>query len=245
MKSTLSKLLDQNRAWVGERTGADPEFFRRQVNSHHPQYLWIGCSDARVPANVVTRTDAGEMFVHRNIANQVVPTDNNILAVLQYAIEALQVRDVIVCGHQRCGGVRAAMGEVPLPLVDAWLEGIRMVRRLYADELAAIEDEDARYRRLVELNVVEQVSALSRMPVVRAAWERGATLRLHGVVYDIADGILRDLEVSRETPADPWGAEALAATAARRAVTTRPLTDPADRAREVDDLRASIARATR
>ena len=200
MKSTLNMLLEQNRAWVQERTGEDAEFFSRQVNRHEPHYLWIGCSDARVPANVITRTDAGEMFVHRNIANQVVPTDNNILAVLQYAIEALQVKEIIVCGHERCGGVKAAMGEVPLPLVDAWLENIRTVRRLHADELAAIEDEEARYRRLVELNVVEQVSALSRLPVVRAAWERGATLRLHGVVYDIADGVLRDLGVTRSGP---------------------------------------------
>jgi carbonic anhydrase len=236
MKSTLEMLLAQNKAWVSERTSEDAEFFLRQVNEHRPQYLWIGCSDARVPANVVTRTSAGEMFVHRNIANLVVPTDNNLLAVLQYAIEVLQVKDVIVCGHQRCGGVLASMGEVALPLVDAWLENIRMVRRLHAAELAAIPDDDARYRRLVELNVVEQVSSLSRLPVVRAAWERGATLRLHGIVYDIADGILRDLGVTRESPTDPWAADP-AATA------DRPLTDPGDRARAVGDLRTEIAAA--
>ena len=195
--SSLSTLLGRNREWVGERTAADPEFFARQAARHAPRYLWIGCSDARVPANVITQTDAGEMFVHRNIANLVVPTDHNLLAVLQYAVEVLKVEDVIVCGHEGCGGVKASMGEVAaLPIVDAWLERIRTVARLHAAELQAIPSEDARYRRLVALNVAEQVSALSRIPVVRAAWARGQVLRLHGVVYDIADGVLRDLGVS-------------------------------------------------
>lgn len=195
------QLLERNREWVAERTGADPQFFLRQAAKHEPHFLWIGCSDARVPANVVTRTDAGEMFVHRNIANTVVPTDNNLLAVLQYAIEVLKVEDVIVCGHEGCGGVRAAMGQVDnLPLVDAWLDRVRTVARLHADELAAIADEDKRYRRLVSLNVQEQVATLAKIPLVRDAWARGATLRLHGVVYDIADGVLRDLGVSRSGP---------------------------------------------
>ena len=195
--ATLGTLLDRNRLWVGERTAADPAFFTRQAARHAPRYLWIGCSDARVPANVITQTDAGEMFVHRNIANLVVPTDHNLLAVLQYAVEVLKVEDVIVCGHEGCGGVKASMGEVAaLPIVDAWLERIRTVARLHAAELDAIADEDARYRRLVALNVAEQVSSLSRLPVVRAAWARGQVLRLHGIVYDIADGVLRDLGVS-------------------------------------------------
>lgn len=195
------QLLERNREWVAERVGADPAYFTRQAARHEPHFLWIGCSDARVPANVVTRTDAGEMFVHRNIANTVVPTDNNLLAVLQYAIEVLKVEDVIVCGHEGCGGVRAAMGQVDnLPLVDAWLDRVRTVARLHADELAAIEDEDRRYRRLVALNVQEQVATLAKIPLVRDAWTRGATLRLHGVVYDIADGVLRDLGVTRSGP---------------------------------------------
>ena len=195
------QLLDRNREWVAERVGADRDYFTRQAAKHEPHFLWIGCSDARVPANVVTRTDAGEMFVHRNIANTVVPTDNNLLAVLQYAIEVLKVEDVIVCGHEGCGGVRAAMGQVDnLPLVDAWLDRVRTVARLHADELAAIADEDKRYRRLVSLNVQEQVATLAKIPLVRDAWARGATLRLHGVVYDIADGVLRDLGVTRTGP---------------------------------------------
>ena len=212
MRTNLERLLHQNRNWVAERTSEDADFFTRQVNQHEPHFLWIGCSDARVPANVVTQTNAGEMFVHRNIANLVVPTDNNLLAVLEYALEVLKVQDVIVCGHYRCGGVRAALGEVPLPRVDAWLENIRTVRRLHAAELNAIEDEAARWRRLVELNVAEQVSSLSRLPVVRAVWDRGDLLRLHGIVYDIADGVLRDLGVTRESPTDPWAADASATT---------------------------------
>lgn len=195
------QLLERNRLWVAERVGADPDYFTRQAAKHEPHFLWIGCSDARVPANVVTRTDAGEMFVHRNIANVVVPTDNNLLAVAQYAIEVLKVEDVIVCGHEGCGGVRAAMSQLDnLSLVDAWLDRVRTVARLHADELAAIEDEDTRYRRLVALNVREQVATLATLPLVRDAWARGATLRLHGVVYDIADGVLRDLGVSRSGP---------------------------------------------
>ncbi len=193
---TLANLLERNRGWVDERNAADPDFFRQLASRHEPHYLWIGCSDARVPANVVTQTDAGEMFVHRNIANLVVPTDHNLLAVIQYAVEVLKVSDIIVCGHEGCGGVRAAMGETPYPAVDAWLEHVRTVCRLHADELEAIEDEDARYRRLVSLNVQEQVASLSRLPVVRGAWARGETLRIHGLVYDIADGVLRELEVA-------------------------------------------------
>ena len=205
MKTTLQRLLDRNKEWVAERTAGDAEFFTRQAMRHEPHYLWIGCSDARVPANVVTQTDAGEMFVHRNIANIVVPTDNNLLAVLQYAIDFLHVQDVIVCGHQGCGGVRAAMGETSLSLVEAWLDNVRNVQRLHAAELDAIADEDVRYRRLVELNVMEQVFTLSRLSVVRSAWARGVTLRLHGILYDIADGVLRDLGVSLDGPAADRG----------------------------------------
>ena len=190
-------LLDNNARWVRETTAREPEFFRNLAAVHEPHFLWIGCSDARVPANVVTGTSAGEMFVHRNIANQVMPTDPNVLAVLQYAVEALGVQDVIVCGHQGCGGVRAALaGSAPLPHVDGWLSNLRMVARLHDEELAAIRDADARAARLVELNVIEQVYNLSRTPVVQAAWAAGRTLRLHGWVYALHDGLLRDLGVT-------------------------------------------------
>lgn len=191
-------LLENNRRWVAERTAEDPQYFARLASVHRPRFLWIGCSDARVPANVITRTEAGEMFVHRNIANQVVATDNNLLAVVQYAVEVLGVRDVVVCGHENCGGVRAALlGEAP-PLVDGWLAHVRTVLRLHADELAAIPDEEGRVRRLVELNVREQVWNLSRLPVIQAAWAAGNPVRLHGWAYGLSDGLLRDLRVTMD-----------------------------------------------
>jgi carbonic anhydrase len=195
----LTPLLENNRRWVAEQLAADPHFFERLAAVHEPHLLWIGCSDARVPANVVTGTMAGEMFVHRNIANQVVPTDTNLLAVLQYAVEVLKVEDVVVCGHEGCGGVRAAMSDGPAPpLVENWIAGVRNVARLHDEELAQVPDESARFRRLVQLNVAEQVFNLSRTPVVQQAWANGATLRLHGWVYALSDGILRDLGVTMD-----------------------------------------------
>jgi carbonic anhydrase len=190
------KVLENNRRWVGERTQEDPTFFKRLVAEHRPHFLWIGCSDARVPANEITQTAHGEMFVHRNIANLVVPTDANLLAVLQYAVEVLKVEDVIVCGHEQCGGVKASLGPAAPPAVEQWLSNIRMIARLYDEELSAIEDEGRRTMRLVELNVTEQVFNLARTSVVQEAWARGATLRLHGWVYTLSEGRLYDLGVS-------------------------------------------------
>ena len=189
------RLLERNRDWVSSRKAEDPTFFERLASEHRPQFLWIGCADARVPANVITGTPSGEMFVHRNIANLVVPTDQNLLAVLQYAVEVLGVRDIIVCGHLDCGGVKAAMGPMAPPQVEHWLANIRNVARLHAEELEMIDDPLSRHARLVELNVAEQVYNLSRTPVVRRAWEQGDSLRLHGWVYDIREGLLRDLQV--------------------------------------------------
>lgn len=205
-------LLRNNRRWVEETTAHEPGFFRDLASTHEPHFLWIGCSDARVPANVVTGTSAGEMFVHRNIANQVMPTDGNVLAVLQYAVEALGVKDIIVCGHQNCGGVKAALaGQAPPPHVDGWLSNLRMVVRLHEEELRAIADEDARVQRLVELNVIEQVHNLSRTPVVQQAWAEGRELRIHGWVYRLDEGLLRDLGVTmngeQEQPAPSPAAE--------------------------------------
>jgi carbonic anhydrase len=191
------RILENNRQWVAATLRDDPDFFSRLAAEHKPHYLFIGCSDARVPANVITQTKEGEMFVHRNIANMVVPTDNNMLAVLQYAVEALGVTDIFVCGHYGCGGVKAAMEDsLPLQFVDNWLTNIRTVRRLHAEELESIPDTEHRYQRLVELNVMEQVYNLSRTPVVQAAWARGAELRLHGWVYELGEGLLRDLGVN-------------------------------------------------
>ena len=192
---STNRLLEHNREWVTARKAEDPQFFERLASEHKPQFLWIGCADARVPANVITGAAPGEMFVHRNIANLVVATDQNLLAVLQYAVEVLRVGDIIVCGHLDCGGVKAAMGPMAPPQVEHWLSSIRTVARLHAEELASIADPHARHARLVELNVTEQLYNLSRTPVVRRAWEQGASLRLHGWVYDIREGLLRDLHV--------------------------------------------------
>jgi carbonic anhydrase len=192
-------ILERNRAWVDETMRTDPQTFAREAGQHRPKMLFIGCSDARVPANVITQTGLGEMFVHRNVANLVVPTDTNLLAVVQYAVEVLQVGGVIVCGHYGCGGVKAAMDTAAVPPhVDNWLSHIRASVRLYADELAEMATEEARYERLVELNVIEQVYNLSRLAPVQEAWAAGRTLRLHGCVYPITTGLLRDLGVTMD-----------------------------------------------
>lgn len=194
---STAQILERNHHWVELTTARDAGYFTRLAEEHKPRYLYIGCSDARVAVDTITQTQPGEVFVHRNIANMVVPTDNNLLAVLQYAIEVLRVEDVIVCGHGGCGGVRAAMSSdaVP-PLVDNWLASIRNVARLHHTELSGIACPNERYARLVELNVEEQVYNLSRIPLIQNAWSRGATLRLHGWVFRLEEGMLRDLEVT-------------------------------------------------
>jgi carbonic anhydrase len=212
----LATLLDRNRRWVAERTRHDPEYFRRMSRTHEPHWLWIGCSDARVPANVVTGTQAGEMFVHRNIANQVVGTDNNLLAVVQYAVEVLGVSDIIVCGHEGCGGVKAALGPLAPAHVEGWLTHVRGVARLHAEELAAIPDEDERVMRLVELNVREQVFNLARLPVIQSAWASGQSLGIHGWVYRLTDGLLRDLHVTLDDESPTLDPSPLAEHARRR-----------------------------
>lgn len=188
---SIEQLLEKNRCWADDCTSADPGFFKRIASEHRPRYLYIGCSDARVPANVLTQTGPGELFVHRNVANQVVTTDTNMLAVLHYAVDVLKVRDVIVCGHEECGGVKAALKTGAPLMVEHWLAGVRHTARLHKPELDRLSDEDARVRRLVELNVVEQVCHLSRLPQVQAAWRRGDELRLHGLVYGLHTGRLR------------------------------------------------------
>lgn len=210
------EILERNRRWVEDTTALDPRYFERLAAEHRPRYLYIGCSDARVPVDVITQTAPGEIFVHRNVANLVVPTDNNLAAVLQYAVDVLGVEDVIVCGHEGCGGVRAASQSANAPaLVDNWLANIRTVARLHDSELSSIADGELRYTRLVELNVVEQVYNLSRSPVVQAAWDRGSALRLHGWVYGLGAGLMRDLDVTM----DPHAAQSLmiASSEGRRA----------------------------
>lgn len=196
MEKSYQKLLDNNKAWVKRQTDNDPEYFRNLAKGQSPEYLWIGCSDSRVPANEVTGTRPGEMFVHRNIANVVVHNDLNLLSVLAYAVEVLKVKHVIVCGHYGCGGVQAAMGHKQFGLIDNWLRNIKDVYRTHTIELDAITDENQRFRRFVELNVIEQVYDLGKTTIVQNAWKNGQELHIHGWVYDISDGVLQDLDVT-------------------------------------------------
>ena len=177
-------------------TRQDPEFFTRLSNQQAPTYLWIGCADSRVPANEIVGLAPGELFVHRNVANVVVHADLNCLSVLQFAVEALKVRHVIVCGHYGCGGVRAALRDDRLGLVDNWLRHVQDVRWKHQTELDVLPTEEKRHDRLCELNVVEQVVNVSQTTIVRDAWARGQPLDVHGWIYDLHDGLLRDLGVS-------------------------------------------------
>jgi carbonic anhydrase len=189
----LSHLFANNRAWAAEMTRQDPGFFSRLSGQQAPRYLWIGCSDSRVPANQIVGLLPGEMFVHRNVANVVVHTDLNCLSTVQFAVEVLRVGHIIVCGHYGCGGVLAALREEKLGLVDNWLRHVQDVRGKHRAELDALETEAQRHNRLCELNVLEQVANVCQTTVVRDAWARGQELAVHGWVYDIRDGLLRDL----------------------------------------------------
>lgn len=199
----LRRLFENNRKIVKEVTGADPDFFRRRAGKQEPHFLFIGCADSRVPIETLTGVAPGEMFVHRNIANQVVTADFNLLSVLQYAVEVLDVKHVIVCGHYQCGGVKAAMGDQDFGLVDHWLQGVRNTVRRNERELAGIGDDQQRFNRVVELNVLRQIYNLAQSPVVKNAWKRGPRPLLHGIVYDIHDGYLKEiaLEVDSEKKA--------------------------------------------
>jgi carbonic anhydrase len=189
----VKRILANNRRWAAEMVRTDPEFFASRAGKQEPHFLFIGCSDSRVPAEAMTGVLPGEMFVHRNVANQVLPADLNVLAALEFAVGVLHVEHVIVCGHYGCGGVVAAAGTAPLGLVDHWLGSLRTVIRLHRPELDAIGDPEARHRRLVDLNVIEQVYNLSRTPIVQQAWSRARRPLLHGLVYDMHDGILGEL----------------------------------------------------
>jgi carbonic anhydrase len=194
----LKQLFDNNRAWADAITREDPEFFSRLAGQQTPRYLWLGCSDSRVPANQIVGLMPGEMFVHRNVANVVVHTDLNCLSAIQFAVDVLRVEHIIVCGHYSCGGVMAALRDEKLGLVDNWLRHVQDVRAKHRAELDALDSEDARQKRLCELNVIEQVVNVNETTVVRDAWARGQALAVHGWVYDIHDGLLRDLGVTAE-----------------------------------------------
>lgn len=189
----FQRILVNNREWAARMKADDPAYFARRSANQEPHFLFIGCSDSRVPTELLTGVAPGELFSHRNIANQVFPNDMNLLSVMQYAIDVLDVEHVVVCGHYNCGGVKAATGSASYGVVDHWLSNIRNVVRWNQEELDAIPDEDARLRRLVELNAIEQVYQLSRSPIVLRSWERGRRPMLHGLVYDLHDGLLRTL----------------------------------------------------
>jgi len=195
----LEELFERNRNWAARILADDPEFFSALSRGQSPVYLWIGCSDSRVPANQIAGLLPGEVFVHRNVANVVVHTDLNCLSVLQYAVDILAVEHVIVCGHYGCGGVKAALDGERHGLIDNWLRHVADVAQKHADELELVA-EDARLDRLCELNVVEQVENVCQTTVVEDAWARGAPLTIHGVVYGLEDGLLRDLDVSASGP---------------------------------------------
>ena len=202
----IAQLFANNRAWQASVLERDPQFFEGLAAQQRPEYLWIGCSDSRVPANQIVGLAPGELFVHRNVANVVVHTDLNCLSVLQYAVEALQVRDVLVVGHYGGGGVKAAHDGASLGLIDNWLRHIQDVRERHAELLGADLEPQVRIDRLTELNVIEQVRNVSQTSIVRGAWKRGQALKLHGWIYDVRDGLLHDLgcTMSSEDGADAY-----------------------------------------
>jgi carbonic anhydrase len=195
----VNELFKRNRTWAEGMRAADPEFFTSLANQQSPEFLWIGCSDSRVPANQITGLAPGEVFVHRNVANLVVHTDLNCLSVLQFAVDLLRVRHVIVCGHYGCSGVHAALHGHKVGLADNWLRHVQDVSENNAAELAAIADPTARERRLCELNVIEQVHHVCEATVVQDAWAAGRSLSVHGWIYGVEDGLLRDLGCTRES----------------------------------------------
>ena len=201
---TYEKLLLENKAWAQERVDEDPDFFNRLANLQKPDFLWIGCSDSRVPANEITGTQPGEIFVHRNIANLVVHTDTNLLSVLDYAVTHLEVKHIIVCGHYGCGGIKAAMSNTDYnQVLNMWLRNIKDVYRMHFAELHGIKDEEKKSDRLTELNVVEQVIHLAKTSIIQKAWKNRQAPDLHGWVYGLKDGIIKPVfEMKANTDID-------------------------------------------
>lgn len=207
MEKFYAKMLENNKKWVTSKLEKDPDYFLKLSKGQQPPVLWIGCSDSRVPANEIIGAEPGEVFVHRNIANMVVHSDMNLLSVLDYAVNVLKVKNVIVCGHYGCGGVQAAMTNKHIGLIDNWIRHIKDVYRFHSSELNSIVDETERFNRFVELNVVEQVLDLAKTSIVQGAWEKNQDLHVHGWVYDVADGLIKDLGISiknDETLADVY-----------------------------------------
>ncbi|GAB3909814.1 carbonate dehydratase [Larkinella knui] len=198
MIRSYQQLFVNNKKWVQERTRQTPDFFHKLAEGQQPKFLWIGCSDSRVPASEVTGTDPGDLFVHRNIANMVIHNDMSVLSVLDYAVNVLEVQHIIVCGHYGCGGVAAAMGSKQVGIIDNWLRYIKDVYRLHQRELDGIDDPGQRLDRLIELNIQEQVYRLTTTTIVQNAWNMGKPLQIHGLVYDLKTGLLNDLKLTKD-----------------------------------------------
>lgn len=196
MRDFYKKILDNNKQWVESQTAIDPEYFKDLSKGQNPPLLWIGCSDSRVPANEIIGAKPGEVFVHRNIANMVVHSDMNMLSVLDYAVNVLKVKHVIVCGHYGCGGIKAAMENNSIGIIDNWIRHIKDVYRLHKAELDAVANEDDRFNKFVEINVKEQVFDLAKTSIVQSAWKKGQELTLHGWAYGLNSGYVTDLNVN-------------------------------------------------
>ena len=190
----LNDLIERNVRWAEQRNREEPGYFARLATQQSPEFFWIGCSDSRVPANVVAGLDPGEVFVHRNVANVIHSTDMNMLSALEFAVEALKIREIIVCGHYGCGGVKAATEDLPHGLADHWLEPIRRLARAYAVDLSREDSAELRRDKLAELNVVEGVRRVAETPIMQRAWRNGVSVRIHGLIYGLKDGRLRDLD---------------------------------------------------
>lgn len=201
MDSFYNKLIENNKEWVRLNLETDPKFFEKLSKGQKPPLLWIGCADSRVPASQIIGAKPGEVFVHRNIANMVVHSDMNMLSVLDYAVNVLKVKHVIVCGHYGCGGVQAAMDNKSIGLIDNWIRHIKTIYRLHKEELDRIEDDGIRFDRFVELNVIEQVYDLAKTSIVQGAWNKNQELAVHGWVYGVGSGLIKDLEVNVKSEA--------------------------------------------
>ncbi|HEX4375990.1 MAG TPA: carbonate dehydratase [Steroidobacteraceae bacterium] len=220
----LQALLARNRQWASGVTDADPMFFTRLAQQQTPRYLWIGCSDSRVPANQILNLLPGEIFVHRNVANVVVHSDLNCLSVVQFAVDVLKVRDIIVCGHYGCGGVAAALQDQKFGLIDNWLRHVQDVKHRHADQLDAAGEIDLQINRLCELNVIAQTTHLAESTIVQDAWGRGQPLAIHSLIYGLDDGMLRQLGQSLTTHAGLGAYKATAHQASPRLAKSRPTT---------------------
>lgn len=201
---TYYKLLKNNQEWAASQVKEDPEYFNRLASIQKPEILWIGCSDSRVPADRITGTEPGEIFVHRNISNMVIPTDLNLLSVLQFAVEVLHIKHIIVCGHHNCGGIAAAMQTESHGLMDQWIWNIKNVYRIHREEIESLPSEDERKQRLTILNVQEQVLNLSKTSIIQKSWQSQKLPHLHGWVYDVRDGVIHSVfEMPSGTEIDP------------------------------------------